>query len=172
MPRSRIALRQSIRAGIAALAFCSPAAAEAVFDCTDNQAAVLTPRGIVEFQVEIADSPAERERGLMYRDDLPAGSGMLFVYDAPRQVSFWMRNTFIPLDLIFMDESGTIRHIHPNARPMDETPIPGATIGDPRPERQLILEIGGGEAARLGLAPGQPMATSQLDQAKAAWPCG
>lgn len=96
---------------------------------------------------------------------------MLFVYDEPREVSFWMRNTLIPLDLIFMDATGTIRHIHPNARPLDETPIPGATADDQNPERKLILEIPGGDAARLGLAAGQPMASLQLDQRKAAWRC-
>ncbi|WP_245999388.1 DUF192 domain-containing protein [Paracoccus methylarcula] len=157
---------------IASLAFHLPAAAEPSFACADDRAAILTGRGIVDFDVEIADSSEERARGLMFRKTLPSGSGMLFVYDKPRQVAFWMRNTFIPLDLVFMDATGTIRHIHPDARPFDETPIPGAVTGDPHPERQLILEIGGGEATRLGLAPGQPMATSQLDQEKAAWPCG
>lgn len=153
------------------LACYLPAAAEPSFDCKDDRAAILTDRGIVDFTVEIADSPAERAQGLMFRKALPPRNGMLFVYDTPRQVAFWMRNTFISLDLIFMDATGTIRHIHPNAQPLDETPIPGATANDPAPERKLILEIGGGEAARLGLATGQPMATLQLDQIKAAWPC-
>lgn len=155
----------------ALLGLCVPAAAAPAFDCEDDRAAVLTDRGIVDFTVEIADSLAERAQGLMFRRALPQGSGMLFVYDEPREVSFWMRNTLIPLDLIFMDATGTIRHIHPNARPLDETPIPGATADDQNPERKLILEIPGGDAARLGLAAGQPMASLQLDQRKAAWRC-
>lgn len=96
---------------------------------------------------------------------------MLFVYPEPQPVSFWMRNTLIPLDLIFFDETGVIRHIHRNARPLDETPIPGAAIGDPRPDRLMVLEIAGGEAARLGLAAGQQLAHPALDRAGAAWPC-
>ena len=83
-----------------------------------------------------------------------------------------MRNTYIPLDLIFLDQAGVIRHIHPRAVPLDETPIPGAAPGDPDPDRQMILEIGGGEAERLGLAVGQPMAHPRLHQDLAALPCG
>lgn len=156
---------------VALLGFYMPATAAPAFDCGEERAAVLTDRGIVDFSVEIADSPEERAQGLMFRKALPRGNGMLFVYDAPREVAFWMRNTLIPLDLVFMDATGTIRHIHPNARPLDETPIPGATTDDPNPERKLILEIPGGEAARLGLAAGQPMASLQIDQTKAAWRC-
>lgn len=121
--------------------------------------------------IEIADTPQERAQGLMFRRDLPAGRGMLFIYEHPQPVSFWMRNTLIPLDLIFLDTQGVIRHIHRMARPLDETPIPGAAIGDPRPERLMVLEIAGGEADRLGLAVGQAMAHPRLDPLQAAWPC-
>lgn len=107
----------------------------------------------------------------MFRRDLPSGEGMLFVYDSPREVAFWMRNTLIPLDMIFMDQTGVIQHIHPEARPLDETPIPGALPGDPNPNRQFILEIAGGEASRLGLEVGQAMASLEIDQARAEWPC-
>ncbi|MTD99520.1 DUF192 domain-containing protein [Paracoccus sp. YIM 132242] len=126
----------------------------------------------VAVRVEVADDEAERARGLMFRRKLDPGTGMLFIYDSPRPVSFWMRNTFVPLDLVFLDRTGTIRHIHRNAVPLDETPIPGAAPGDPRPERQMILEIGGGEADRLGLSVGQPMAHPRLPQDLAALPCG
>ncbi|MFV0384492.1 DUF192 domain-containing protein [Paracoccus sp. (in: a-proteobacteria)] len=132
---------------------------------------MLTGTGVRSFQVEIADNPVSRERGLMFRNDLPQGRGMLFIYDAPRPVSFWMRNTLIPLDLVFLDETGVIRHIHPNASPLDETPIPGSAVGDPHPDRLMVLEVAGGEAARMGLSRGQPMATPRLDPANAAWPC-
>ncbi|MCF3972261.1 DUF192 domain-containing protein [Paracoccus salsus] len=131
----------------------------------------MTATGIVPFTVEVADDADERARGLMFRRDLAAGQGMLFIYDTPRKVSFWMRNTLIPLDLIFMDSRGVIRHIHPMATPLDETPIPGAADGDSQPERLMVLEIAGGEAARLGLAPGQAMAYPRLDRGQAAWPC-
>lgn len=131
-----------------------------------------TSAGPVSVSVEIADDEAERARGLMYRRDLPQGNGMLFIYDNPRAVSFWMRNTYIPLDLVFLDQGGIIRHIHRNAVPLDETPIPGAAAGDPDPQRQMILEVATGEVDRLGLAVGQPMAHPRLHQDLAALPCG
>lgn len=140
--------------------------------CAPDRVVFQTPDGPLEIQVELADDEAERAQGLMFRKSLEQGSGMLFVYDTPRAVSFWMRNTYIPLDLVFLDQTGVIRHIHPRAVPLDETPIPGATPGDPDPHRQMILEIGGGEAERLGLAVGQPMAHPRLHQDLAALPCG
>ena len=140
--------------------------------CSQDRAIFQTDGGRVSIRVELADDEAERAQGLMFRQSLPRGTGMLFVYDRPQPVSFWMRNTYIPLDLIFMDSAGVIRHIHPRARPLDETPIPGAAVGDPAPERQMILEVGGGEAGRLGLAVGDAMAHPRLDQDLAALPCG
>ena len=125
----------------------------------------------VELSVEIADDPAERAQGLMFRRDMPAGRGMLFIYEFPQPVSFWMRNTLIPLDMIFMDAQGSIRHIRHAAVPLDETPIPGHVDGDPEPERLMILEIAGGEADRLGLQEGMAMAFPGLDQSRAAAPC-
>lgn len=152
------------------LAWAAPSAANIA--CAPDRAIFQTAQGAVAFQVELADDEAERAQGLMFRKSLAPGSGMLFIYDSPRTVSFWMLNTYIPLDLVFLDQSGVIRHIHRNARPLDKTPIPGAAVGDPRPERQMILEIGGGEADRLGLSVGQPMAHPRLQQDLAALPCG
>ncbi|WP_207102177.1 DUF192 domain-containing protein [Paracoccus shandongensis] len=140
--------------------------------CSPGSVTFQTRGDPVVVRVEVSDDEAERARGLMFRRKLDPGTGMLFIYDNPRPVSFWMRNTYIPLDLVFLDQTGTIRHIHRNAVPLDETPIPGAAPGDPRPERRMILEIGGGEADRLGLAVGQPMAHPRLPQDLAALPCG
>lgn len=148
------------------------ARAAPVVQCHEERVLLDTPGGVVELAVEIADTPASRATGLMYRQDLPRGQGMLFIYERPQRVSFWMRNTLIPLDMIFLDEAGVIRHIHRNARPLDETPIPGAATGDPDPERVMVLEIAGGEAERLGLTPGQVMAHPAVNAARAAWPCG
>ncbi|MDO5529893.1 MAG: DUF192 domain-containing protein [Paracoccus sp. (in: a-proteobacteria)] len=111
----------------------------------------------VPFTIELADTEASRARGLMHRAELADQHGMLFVYDRPQPVSFWMKNTLIGLDLIFMDSARVIRHIHEGAVPGDLTPIPGARPGDPQPARQYVLEIAAGEAARLGLAEGQVM---------------
>lgn len=153
-----------------------PAVAEApaaALACQSDLAIFLRPDAEpLAFRVEIADTEAARARGLMFRRELPRGTGMLFIYDSPRPVSFWMRNTLIPLDLVFMDAAGVIRHIHPNAVPLDETPIPGAAAGDPDPARLMVLEIAGGDARALGLAVGQAMAHPRLDPEIAAAPCG
>jgi uncharacterized membrane protein (UPF0127 family) len=125
----------------------------------------------LSFDVEVVDTPQERAQGLMYRQKVPAGTGMLFIYEHPQPVSFWMRNTLVPLDMLFLDETGVIRHIHRNARPLDETPVPGASVGDPNPNRLMVLEIAGGEADRLGLKEGQIMAHPAIDQNKAAFLC-
>ena len=140
--------------------------------CMADRVVFQTPAGPAAVSVEIADDEAERAQGLMFRRELAENRGMLFIYDQPRAVSFWMRNTLIPLDLVFLDDTGTVRHIHRNARPLDETPIPGAAVGDPRPERLMIVELAAGEADRLGLAVGQAMAHPRLPQDRAALPCG
>ena len=131
----------------------------------------LFPDADVSVAVEIADDPGERAQGLMNREELAPDSGMLFIYEIPREASFWMKNTLMPLDMIFMDETGTIRHIHENAQPRDLTPIPGATPDDPDPERLMVLEVDGGDAARLGLKIGMAMAHPRLDPDLAAAPC-
>lgn len=133
--------------------------------CRDDQVEFRSTSGISRFAVEVADDPAERARGLMFRESLPASAGMLFLYDSPQTASFWMRNTLIPLDIIFMDRFGTVRHVHPNARPKDETPLPG---GD---DVLAVVEINGGLAARLGIAKGSVMRHPALHQSDAAWPC-
>ncbi|MDN5568319.1 MAG: DUF192 domain-containing protein [Paracoccus sp. (in: a-proteobacteria)] len=125
----------------------------------------------LSFRIEVADTPDARAQGLMYRKQVPANTGMLFIYERPQPVSFWMRNTLVPLDMIFLDQAGVIRHIHPNARPLDESPVPGAAIGDPHPERLMVLEIAGGEADRLGLKEGQSLAHPAINPKNAAFPC-
>lgn len=107
----------------------------------------------------------------MFRRDLPRGQGMLFIYETPQPVSFWMRNTLIALDLVFIDARGAVRHVHPMARPLDETAIPGALPGDADPARLMVLEVPGGDAARLGIVPGMVLAHSRLPQETALAPC-
>ncbi|KGJ04921.1 hypothetical protein SAMN04487972_101245 [Paracoccus halophilus] len=139
--------------------------------CQDNLAQFTGRDRLVEITVEIADDVSERARGLMFRRELPAGQGMLFIYDEPQPVSFWMRNTLIPLDMIFIDARGEVRRVHPMAQPLDETPIPGATGDDPAPDRLMVLEIAGGEAARLGIEPGMVLSHPRLPQDTALAPC-
>lgn len=139
--------------------------------CRADTAIFLTADGPLPIQVEIADTDAKRAQGLMFRKELAPQSGMLFIYDPPQRMSFWMRNTLIPLDLIFIDEAGVVRHIHADARPLDETSIPGAGLGDPDPLRKMVVEIAGGEAQRLGIRPGMAMAHPSIEQLRAAAPC-
>lgn len=100
------------------------------------------------FTVELAVTPEQRGQGLMYRERLPAEAGMLFLYPAEQMISMWMKNTLIPLDMLFIAEDGRIVHIAERA-------IPGslATISSGQPAR-AVLELNGGTAARLNIAPG------------------
>jgi uncharacterized membrane protein (UPF0127 family) len=133
--------------------------------CAPDVAELRGQGAVMRFAVELADDAAERARGLMFRESMPSSAGMLFVYEAPRRASFWMENTLIPLDMIFMDATGTVTKVHENAVPGDRTPIMG---GD---GVQFVLEINGGLARRLGIAPGAVMRHPAVAQAGAAWPC-
>jgi uncharacterized membrane protein (UPF0127 family) len=111
------------------------------------------------FSVEVVDTPESRSRGLMYRTDLADDAGMLFDFFTDQAVSFWMMNTFIPLDMIFVSNDGVIRSIHANARPHDRTGIPsGAPV-------RFVLEIPGGRAAALGIRPGDRMQHPRVGRA-------
>ena len=111
------------------------------------------------------DTAEGRAQGLMNRESLGRFSGMLFVYDTPQPVAFWMENTLIPLDMLFFDETGALRRIHENAVPLDRTPIPG---GD---DIRFVLEINGGLARTLGIEEGAELRHPAIDQTLAAWPC-
>lgn len=109
---------------------------------------IATASGPVRFTVELADDEASRERGLMFRVALPPDRGMLFDFFREQNVSFWMKNTLIPLDMIFIRADGTIANIAEQAKPGDLTPIP--SDGPVR----AVLEIAGGSAAAHGIRPG------------------
>ena len=140
-------------------------AAGAWADCRPDRVDLRGPWGQARFTVEIADTPETKARGLMFREDLPRGAGMLFLYDRPQRVAFWMRNTFIPLDMIFLDDTGTVTRVHHEAVPLDETPIDGG------PGVLAVLEINGGLARRFGIDPGTELRHPGLPQSDAAWPC-
>lgn len=93
--------------------------------CQSDQIVIQSQSGDHRFSVEVADDARERARGLMFRKAMPQDAGMLFVYDKAQPVSFWMKNTLIPLDMIFTDPRGVIVLVHENAIPHDETPIFG-----------------------------------------------
>jgi uncharacterized membrane protein (UPF0127 family) len=101
-----------------------------------------------KFEVEIVTTPETRAQGLMFRKSLAANGGMLFIYPGEQPVSFWMKNTLIPLDMLFVRADGSIAHIAHNAIPHDETPIDsGAAV-------KAVLEVNGGTANALGIKEG------------------
>jgi len=110
--------------------------------------AVETAGGERRFAVELAATPESRRRGLMFRESMPLDHGMLFDFDEERHQSFWMKNTPLPLDLIFIDRRGVIVHIHHQAVPFDRTPIPS------RKPASAVLEINGGVARLTGISEG------------------
>ncbi|GGH55986.1 DUF192 domain-containing protein [Frigidibacter albus] len=151
-----------IRAGLLATALCllSQGAAAA---CSEGVAGLRWPDGSASFTVEIADDAAERAQGLMFRESLDPSAGMLFIYERPQPAAFWMKNTLIPLDILFFDASGRLTAVHENAVPHDETPLPG---GD---AVAMVLEIPGGRARELGLSGAVELQHPRLPNP--VWPC-
>jgi len=113
-----------------------------------EQLSVATARGQVRFHVEIAANDHDREQGLMYRRAMAPDHGMLFDFNPPQQVSFWMHNTVLPLDIIFIGADGHILNIAPNATPFSDATIPSDGAA------RAVLEINAGRAQALGIAPG------------------
>ena len=114
---------------------------------------IETSRGPVRFQVEMADSETKREIGMMYRTSVAPDRGMLFDFPRTEPASFWMKNTLIPLDIIFIDRDGRILNIA-TAKPLDETPVQSHGFS------RGVLEIAGGRAAQLGIEPGDRVKAS------------
>ena len=114
----------------------------------DNRGVFHTAKGDFAFNLEIADTEAQRERGLMFRTELAPDAGMLFDYHKEQLAAFWMQNTLIPLDMIFVAADGTVKTIHVNARPQDPTTIPSEV-----PVR-FVIEIPGGRSQEIGLKVG------------------
>lgn len=112
------------------------------------------------FEVEIADTPSAMETGLMYRDHLDATRGMLFIYPHEQESAMWMKNTRIPLDMLFIKTDGTISHIHEGALPFDETPIP--SVGPVK----ATLELAGGIVKKEGIAVGDKVKFPLFDENK------
>lgn len=110
--------------------------------------AIQTQSGPIKLDVEMAVDARDRGRGLMHRESLPQMGGMLFDFGKEVPVSMWMRNTLIPLDMIFADKAGVIRHIHKGAIPHDET-----IIDAPAP-MQWVLEVNAGFVDRFKIQTG------------------
>lgn len=135
-----------LSASVIAVADPQPAASN--YAARLKKITIHTASGKHVFRVEIARSEAERTRGLMFRKSLPADGGMLFLYDSPDLIAMWMKNTFIPLDMLFIDEGGRIVNIAHDTVPQSLAIIRSnaMVLG--------VLEIAGGSAERLGVKAG------------------
>ncbi len=107
-----------------------------------------TAGGPKAIEIEVAETPDQKARGLMFRTSLPDTSGMLFPYPQPQELTMWMKNTFIPLDMVFIKSDGTVHRIEVRTEPMSERVI--GSKGDVT----AVLELAGGAADRLGLKAG------------------
>ncbi len=114
----------------------------------ESQLVIKSESGEHTFTVDVVDTNESRAKGLMFVEELAPDAGMLFDFKAERQVAFWMKNTLIPLDMLFIKADGTISNIHVNAIPHDETSIPSDG------PVQYVLEIPGGRSAELGIEAG------------------
>jgi uncharacterized membrane protein (UPF0127 family) len=138
-------LRAFCFASIVVLACCAFAPARAAGTDTIE---IVSGNGVHPFSVELASDEAERERGLMYRKSLPEGHGMLFDFGFPQPVAFWMHNTYISLDMLFISTDGHIIRVAENAKPMTDTLIPSGGMV------RGVLEVIAGTAHKLGIKAG------------------
>jgi uncharacterized protein len=113
---------------------------------------IASKSGVHTFAVEMATTPEEQSRGLMYRKSLPEGQGMLFDFKREQPLTFWMKNTYVSLDMIFIRGDGRILHIAENTEPLSERMVPSG--GSAR----AVLEVVAGTARKLGIAPGDRVA--------------
>ena len=115
---------------------------------------IVSSTGVHAFDVTLATDEKERERGLMFVKHLPEGEGMLFDFKTDQRVAFWMHNTYISLDMLFIRSDGTITHIAENAKPLSDALIPsdGAV--------RAVLEVIAGTAEKLGIKPGDHVSGS------------
>jgi uncharacterized membrane protein (UPF0127 family) len=160
--RSGIRVSRLAAWGLALVLAGGGAAAE---ECAPDVLDLRDGDSTLRFTTEVVDTEASRAQGLMHRDAMPRFSGMLFVYPQPGPVAFWMRNTRIPLDMLFFDAAGRLTRIHENAVPFDETAIPGGN------DVLFVLEINGGMARELGIELGAELRHPAVDPELAVWPC-
>ena len=129
--------------------------------CSDeSKLTIHSAGGDHHFNIEVVDTAASRAQGLMYRQELADDAGMLFDFLGEQQVSFWMRNTFIPLDMLFITADGVVKNIHVNARPHDPTGIPSDG------PVQFVLEIPGGRSVELGIEAGDTVTHPRIEAAE------
>jgi uncharacterized protein len=133
---------------IGALLCAGAAAAPASVSFEESSLTVDAANGQFEFLVEMAVSPAQRSQGLMFRESLDEDRGMLFDFGKSQHATMWMRNTYVPLDMLFIDAHGQITQIATDTQPLSD-----AVIASREPVR-AVLELRGGVSAKLGIEPG------------------
>ncbi len=155
MRQSRLRVTRAARAAlvIVSLMALGPAFGDAFFK--HGSLKIETKNGPVVLDVEIAATDPARQHGLMFRRELPANRGMIFLFDGEQQISMWMKNTYIPLDMVFIGDDWRIVHIAHDAEPLS-TDI----IASVHPASR-VLEIAGGEAEQLGIAAGDALSLKQ-----------
>ncbi|QKP78795.1 DUF192 domain-containing protein [Methyloligella sp. GL2] len=129
----------------------------------DNGTLVLnTATGAYRFNVEVAVTPEERAKGLMFRQALADDAGMLFLYDESQPIQMWMKNTYIPLDMVFIGADWRVNRVHERAKPFSLTPIPsdGPVIG--------IVELAAGTIRKTGIKKGDKVDYTPLQPGSAA----
>ncbi len=127
------------------LLFCAPVSAETA---ADRHLTIVTASGPHDFSVEVMRSQPDLERGLMFRKAMPQSDGMLFDFGRPQDIAMWMKNTYLPLDMLFIGQDGRVVSIKEDAKPMSEAIIAsgGPVTG--------VLEVNAGTARRIGARPG------------------
>ena len=153
--RRNLILALALVASVAHAGLASLAAAE---DDTLEPLTIETGAGVHAIEVEVARTPEERGVGLMHRTRLAPDRGMLFDFRVTRQVTMWMKNTLIPLDMFFAESDGRIVTIAERTTPLSEKRIPSG-----QPVR-FVLEMAGGSAERLGIAPGDRLRHPLIEQ--------
>lgn len=118
---------------------------------------IISPNHVTTLELEVAITDEQRKTGLMYRESLAKNTGMLFMYDPPRLIHMWMKNTYIPLDILFIDETRHITHIARNAMPHDLTPISS------KKAVSMAIEINAGSAKKHGISIGDQVIVEQDD---------
>jgi uncharacterized membrane protein (UPF0127 family) len=136
---------------VAAIALCAVAASSAQA-ASVQPLEIVTKNGVQVFSVEMATTEQEKETGLMYRKELPDGRGMLFDFSPEQQISMWMKNTYIPLDMIFIRADGRILRIAENTEPQSTRIIPSGGLA------KGVLEVIAGTAKKYGIQPGDRVA--------------
>ncbi|MBB3542182.1 DUF192 domain-containing protein [Rhizobium sp. BK399] len=152
-----------IRSALAALFFivALPALSQQPMTFDKEPLIIHTASGKrLNFIVEIADTNEERQRGLMYRKEMAEDAGMIFDFGVSRRVQMWMENTILPLDMLFVDSTGTIRNIKQNAVPYSQEVIDSMT------EVKYVIELNAGVTAKLGIKPGDKVMSATTTKKK------